>query len=171
MEANVISFNVLLSVGTSWRCSQLCLEEMLSRWEGEGMVHLVEFFGSRHKHVQTLNSLFSFKFIYYIVDIVWAAHVSNIGWILVQMMIAWNYLSQIIVWCLMWPWIWCLCVQNRPKQKRRVCSRTVLLVLLKRFMPSCWQILNQIGFIPKPLGFYIQVFETSFHFLSRQYMT
>ena len=44
VEANVISFNVLLSVGTSWRCSQLCLEEMLSRWEGEGMVQLIVFF-------------------------------------------------------------------------------------------------------------------------------
>lgn len=61
VAANVISFNVLLSVGTSWHCSQLCLEEMLSRWEGEGMVQLIVFLGSRRKHVQTLNNLFSFK--------------------------------------------------------------------------------------------------------------
>ena len=137
------------------------------------------FLGSRHKHVQTLNHLFSFKFIYYIAAIVSAADVSNIGWILVQMMI-----------CMKLPWsnhcvmsdvtlnLMPLSAESIQTKKEGIAVGRFSLCRWKgschpvgKFMPSCWQVLNQIGFIPKPLGFYIQVFQTSFHFLSCQYMT
>ena len=46
---------------------------------------------------------------------------------------------------------WSTC-RNRSKESK-VCSITVLLVLLNTFMPSCWQVLNQIGLNTKAIGF------------------